>query len=142
MLFASVIGAAVACGGGDGGSGPSESEITGTWQLTKLQYVNAASPQESVDLIALGATGTLIIDPNKTYTMTLTPPVGPPETETGAWDLAGDVFAATPTGMPFDLQFDVTITGNTLRLAGADSEYDFDDDATVEAAKLTIEGTK
>lgn len=141
-LVAAGLVAAGACGGGDGGNGPSAAEITGTWNLTKMLYVNVANQQQSIDLVAQGGTGDLVIDPNKSYTLTLTLPGQAPLIETGAWDLSGDIFSATPTGMPFSWDFDVTVTATTLRLAGADVEFDIDDDGTDEAARLTIEATR
>jgi hypothetical protein len=141
-LVAAVVGTGVACGGGDGGNGPGASEIEGTWNATKMLFVSKTAPQQSVDLIALGATGVLVLDPSKAFSFTLTPPGGPAEVQTGTWKLSGTVLTVTPTGAAFNWQFNITLTATTLKLAGADVDYDFNDDGTDEPAKLTIEATR
>lgn len=44
----------------------------------------------------------------------------------------------TPLGMPFSWEFDATLSGGELTLAGASVEYDFDDDGTPEQATLNL----
>jgi len=141
-LVAAVVGTGAACGGGDGGNGPSASEIEGTWNATRVLFVSQADPQQSVDLIALGATGVIVLDPSKAFTFTLTPTVGPVEVQTGTWKLSGTMLTVTPTGAAFNWQFNVTLTATTIKLAGADVEFDINDDGTDEPAKLTIEATR
>lgn len=127
---------AVACG--DGSVGPSAGEITGTWQATKYEYVSVADPSTSVDLIAdEDWSVTLVLASDGSYTLTQTPPGGGPQMSTGTWDLDGDVFDVAPTGTQFRLQFDIALSGNTLRLTGADAEYEFIENQP-EDAKLNM----
>jgi len=130
-------GMALACG--DDAAGPSPSEITGTWQATKVEYVSTAQPTVSVDLIAdEDYTVTLVLAANGSYTFTQTPPGEQPQTSTGTWELDGDVFDVAPTGTQYRLQFEIALSGNTLSLSGADAEYDFDGDQSPEDAKLNM----
>jgi hypothetical protein len=142
-IVAAILGAAAACGGGgDGGGGPSPSQVIGSWNVTKLLFVSQANPQQSVDRIAQGATAVMVIDANNGFTLTITPTTGPQEIQTGTWSLSGQIFTVTPTGMPFNWQFNIASTGTTIRLSGADVDFDVNNDGTDEPAKLTIEAAK
>jgi len=133
LLF---LGAAVACGGD--GVGPSPDEIAGTWTATKVEYVSVSQPVQTVDLIAQGGTATLVLNAAGTYTFTLTPNGEPTVVDNGDWELDGDIITVMPNGTNFELQFDVALSGNTLSLSGADTEYDFDADQQNEDAKLNL----
>jgi hypothetical protein len=142
FVLAAAIAAGSACGSGDGGSGPGPGAITGTWQLTKMLFVTVASPTQSIDLIAVGGTATLTFDPDKTFTIQLNMPSVPPETLTGTWSLSSDVLTLIPDWFTGNMQFDITLSGQTLKLAGAHVGYDVDGDGADEPSILTIEGTK
>ncbi len=135
VVLSLLLGAAFACG--DDSAGPAASEITGTWQATKVEYVSVAQPSVSVDLIAdEDWSATLVLGANGSYTFTRTPPGGQPLVDTGTWELDGDVLNVAPAGTQFRLQFDIALSGNTLRLSGADVEYAFNGSA--EDAKLNL----
>jgi len=140
-LLAAAMFAGAACSS-DGGSGPSSSEITGTWQLTKVLFVSQANPQLSVDLIAQGGTATLTIDANHTFAYILTMPATAPDSTTGTWALSGDVVTMIRDGMSGDMQFQVTVSSSAIKLAGASVDFDVNDDGTDEPARMTIEGTR
>jgi hypothetical protein len=140
-LAGAAIIAGAACGS-DGGSGPSPGEITGTWQLTKLQFVSQANPQLSIDLIALGGTATLTLDPSKAFSYTVTMPGSAPETTTGTWSLSGDVLTVIRVGFIGEVQFNVTLSGQTLTLAGGHVDFDVNQDGTDEPAIMTIKGSR
>jgi hypothetical protein len=141
VVLSLLVVTALACG--DGSVGPSASEITGTWQATKVEYVSVAQPSLSVDLIAdEDWTVTLALAANRTYTFTQTPPDEQPQTSTGTWELDGDVFNVAPTGTQYRLQFEIALSGNTLSLTGADAEYDIDGDLSAEDAKLNMAFTR
>jgi hypothetical protein len=138
-----LVAAMVAAGcSSDGGSGPSPSDVSGAWQLTKMQFVSQANPQLSVDLIAQGGTATMTIDADKTFVIILNAPSTPTETIAGTWSLSGSVLTMVRTGKSGDLQFQVTLTAQTIKLAGASVEFDVNDDGTDEPATLNIEGTR
>jgi hypothetical protein len=142
LMLVAAIAAGAACGSGDGGSGPSPSAITGTWQLTKVLFVSQANPQQSVDVIALGGTGTLTFNSDKTFSYTLTVPPAAPETTTGTWSLGGQVLTIVRDGFSGNVQFDITLAGQTLKLAGGHVDFDVNNDGTDEPAILTLEGTQ
>ncbi len=135
--LALLVGAALACGDDDG-TGPAASEITGTWQATTVEYVKVGQPAQTKQMLEGGGTATLVLAAAGTYIFTITPAGQPADIETGAWQLQGDIMVVTPAGSLFSLEFDVSLSGNTLRLTGADSEYDFDDDGNSEPAKLNL----
>ena len=144
LMLVTAIAAGAACGGGDGGSGPNPSAITGTWQLTKVLFVSQANPTQSVDLIAdVGATATLTLNADNSFAFVVTPPPpAPVETTTGTWSLGGQVLTIVRDGFSGNVQFDVTLTGQTLRLVGGHVDFDVNGDGTDEPAILTLEGTK
>jgi hypothetical protein len=142
LMLVAAIAAGAAFGGGDGGSGPSPSAITGTWQATSMLFVSQADPKVSVDVIAAGGSATLTLDANKSYLMVLTLPATAPETTTGTWSLSGDVLTMVPDGMKGNIQFNVTLSGQTLKLAGGHLDFDLNDDGIDDPAILTIEATR
>lgn len=144
LMLVAAIAAGAACGGGDGGGGPNPSDVAGTWQLTKVLFVSQSNPAQSVDLIAdVGATATLTLDANKSFTFVVTPPPpAPAETTTGTWSLGGQVLTIVRDGFSGNVQFDVTLSGQTLKLAGGHVEFDVNADGTDEPAILTLEGTR
>jgi hypothetical protein len=55
-------------------------------------------------------------------------PGDPPDTTTGTWQLEGDLFKMYPGGFGWYWTWDVQLSGNTLKLTGADMRWDFDGD--------------
>jgi len=125
----------MACGGD--GSGPRPNEFAGTWNATKYQFTNKANTAQKVDVISLGATLVVILDQNGTYQATLTMPGDAPEVTTGTWDASVDVFTIRETGSTGEMQFDYTLSGNTLTLSGANDDFDFDSDGNPEPARVS-----
>jgi hypothetical protein len=135
-ILALLLGVALACG--DDAAGPSAEELTGTWEATRLEYVSVSAPVQTVDLIADGGSATLVLAPAGTYTFTIIPDGEPQATLSGTWESGGDVLTMTVTGASFSLQFALSLSGDTLRLSGADAEYDFDGDDVAEPARLNL----
>ncbi|MFN8177903.1 MAG: lipocalin family protein [bacterium] len=124
--------------GKDDTTGPSPQGVVGTWQATKIEYVQQ-SPPASVDLIALGATAQLVLDSDHTFVYTLTASGQSPDVNSGTWQLSGQVMTVSPEGMPFSWQFEITLAANKLTLTGADGEFDFNGDDVMEPAKMNLE---
>jgi len=124
---------AVAC---SDDTGPSEDELTGSWLATKVELVSVANPATKVDLVALGGTVRLVLSASNTYTLTLVVPGEPQEVITGTWSASEDVL--TLTDDDGDLQFEMSLSGDTLTLSGADAEFDFNDDSIDEPAKVNL----
>lgn len=103
------------------GTGPSAAELTGTWEATTA-----------------GGSATLVLGAGSVCTLQMTIPSNPTWNFTGTWSASVDVLSLDLTG-PFNptWQFDMTLAGNTLTLAGADTDFAFN--GSLEAAKLGFE---
>jgi len=135
--FAALAALAVSLACGGDSSGPSRDKFAGIWDATKLEYTNTANTSEKVDIIALGATYVIELTSGGDYTATVTPPGGAPEIETGTWSASADVFTLKETGSSGNMQFDYTLSGNTLTASGANTDFDFDGDDVPEPARLS-----
>ena len=127
-----------ACGGGGGSSPvtPTPQTIEGTWRATKAQFVSVASSSRQVDIVAQGSTVTMVFSgSNYTYTQTET---GKPLTvQTGTWSASSDVMTLRPSGVTWNIQFDLNFSGNNLTLNGGSVQFDFNS-GNFEEAKLNM----
>lgn len=117
--------AALADCGKDKAVGPKPSQIYGTWNATKVEFVSRTNPPVTVDLCASGGGATLVIETNQDITYVLRCAGQAPDTTRGTWKLEGDLFKMYPAGVPWEWTWDVTLSGNTLKLEDADMEWDF-----------------
>lgn len=136
--FAALAAVAVFLACGDGGNSPSPNKFAGTWDATKMEFTNVANTAEKVDVIAAGGTFVILIESTGDYQWTVDIPGEPLETSSGTWSASADVFTTKETGSSGNMQFDWSLNGNTLTLAGANVEFDFDDDGLEDAARLTL----
>jgi hypothetical protein len=126
---------AVTSCGGDKSTAPKPAQITGLWTATKIEHVQIGS-STSVDEIALGGSGSLLLNADASYRYVVAPNGEPPDTLADVWDLSSDGTLTLHLGPYGEMQFDTHLSGNTLTLSGADSDYDFDGDGTREPGKL------
>ena len=142
LLLPLVASLALSCDDDDP-SGPAAPSLVGTWNLTAIELVSVANSSVHVDLMDEGVTGSLILEGDGDFVLSVIDPIEGPETFTGTWSMA-DVLTLEHDPGQFDdvWQFDVTLTANTLRLTGADAEFDFNDDGVEDPAKLNITGTR
>ncbi|HEU4335342.1 MAG TPA: hypothetical protein VFT32_12680 [Candidatus Eisenbacteria bacterium] len=138
VIVATVLSLVATGCGKDDEVGPKPDELTGFWHATKLEYVSKANPATRVDVIALGGAATLAIRIDHTVEWIITESGSAPDTTTGTWSLDGDLFQVTPTGSPWSWTWDVSLSGGTLALSGADVEYDFDGDDLLEDADQNV----
>lgn len=124
--------------GKDDEVGPKPEEITGAWRAAKLEYVSKANPSTRIDLIAQGGAATLAIRTDHSVQFVVTESGSAPDTTTGTWSLDGDLFRVTPAGSPWSWTWDVSLSGGTLTLSGADMEFDFDGDDVPEEADQNV----
>ena len=140
LLAASLFG--VACGDDDPVA-PPEATLAGTWNVTSIDLISEANPNVRVDLIALGASATLVLAQNSDFTFSLIwakPPGGVWGTdvsEVGTWS-STDVLTLT-TGPNNTWQFEAVLNGDSLFLTEADTSYDFDGDGNVESASFNMD---
>lgn len=134
------LGVALAACGGDGGTAPNPTTFDGTWVATKVEYTSVANPATKVEVIALGASLTVQFNTNGSYTSVLTAPGEAAETTTGTWSASAEVFTLTwlEGGFTHEMQFDWTMSGATLTMVGADSDFDFAGDDELVPAKLNV----
>jgi len=137
LLLAVAVDAGVSAGCGDDSAGPSVTDLTGSWSATMIRYESRVST-DTIDLVAEGGSGRLVLAADGTFQLTITPPGGAPATTVGTWSLGGDVMTMTATGFSFSWQFDCTVSADELQLVGASAEWDFDDDLTPEDATWSM----
>jgi hypothetical protein len=126
--------AVISCGG-DKSTAPKPAQITGLWTATKIEHVKTGT-STTVDLIALGGWGSLLLNADNSYRYVVAPAGEPPDTLADAWDLSADGTLTLHMGPYGEMQFDTHLSGNTLAISGADADYDFDGDGTPEPGKL------
>lgn len=132
--------ALVACG--DDGTGPGPETFAGNWTATRLEFVSTVNPAQRIEVIALGATFSLLLRSNGTWDATLTFPGEPDEDLSGTWTSTVDVFTMVETGGSNTMQFDYLLAGNTLTLTGADGEFDLNDDGVDDPVLINITLTR
>ncbi len=130
---------AVSCGG-SGGSGsptaPSSPTLAGTWKATRAEFVSAGNSNLRVEVVAKGTTMVLTLDAGGSYTQKITDAGQAGQTTTGTWAASSDVLTLKPTGMSFQIQFDMALSGNNLTLNGGHVTFDVNGDGSEEEALL------
>jgi hypothetical protein len=99
FVLLAVAALGVACGGGGSPTTPSEvaSGLTGTWRVTRAEYINATNSAQSVDVIAQGTTMTLVLQAGGTFTLTIVDPGQAANVVTGTWTSSRDVLTIVRT---------------------------------------------
>lgn len=77
-----------------------------------------------------------------TYQATTRTPGQPDENITGTWSASSDTLTTTQVDRSGNMQFGFALSGSTLTLNGANSEWDFNGDDIGEPAKLNITAVK
>lgn len=126
---------ALACGDS---TGISAEKLAGTWTATEFVFTNQANLSQSVDWIPLGASFTLTIRADSTFTTTLREPGGVVDTDTGIISVAGNVLTIAESGQGSPTPFTAVRDGDVLTLTTTDADFDFDGDGTDEPASLRI----
>ena len=121
LVACAIIGAA---GCKSSSSPEDEAGLIGTWRATQAEFLSAADSNMRVDIVAQGGTLTLLLEA-ASFTLTIDEPDAEPDVTTGTWTSSSDTLTLTPTGASFNVQFDMTRSGNTLTLRGGHVEFDF-----------------
>jgi hypothetical protein len=123
------------------------SDLEGTWIATEISFSYCGSGMiepSFVDIIAEGATATMVVQANGRFTLTITfPGDGGSESITGRMYFEnGEFFAIQFDDDPPDdpTYFGDTLSGNTFTLNGGPetAEFDFDDDGEDECASVFL----
>jgi hypothetical protein len=105
---------------------PGVQGLPGSWRATRAEFVSRANPSVRVEIIARGSTMTLLLNEAKTFTLTINTPGEAPKVEQGTWNNSVDILTLKRTGQSGESQFDYTLSGDTLMLAGGSALFAFD----------------
>jgi hypothetical protein len=115
--------------------------LEGTWSATLAEFVSVANPSVKFDLIAKGATVRLVLTAGKTFTLTITPQGEPVLEAAGTWsnpEADQLTLSFTSGAMQGGMNFELSMSGDTLTLSGADYMFDVDDNGTDEPVKFNV----
>src|SRR5690606_26450241 len=126
-----------ACGGDQVGPGEwTIDDLVGTWAITQIEYTSDTD-DDTFDVISGGTTGTMVINGNGNYEMTLRAPGPIVSTTTGTFtiDNNGNVVDSNEAG-----SVDITRDGDRITIRDESVTFDFDDDPGTpeEAADLEM----
>jgi hypothetical protein len=110
--------------------------------VVKCEYVSTQG-KGTVDLIAGGGSGTLVLTADDTLKLSVSPVSGLPMNFKATYEIRGiDLMRVTPAGATWYWAFDMQLSGGTLKLTNGAAQYDFDGDGTLDDAKWNLEMTK
>lgn len=135
-----LVAALLLAGCSSGGVGPKTSiaPLVGDWQATALVITSVADPSIHPDLIQLGATFTLNVQPSGQYTAILVYN-GQPKTEIGQLSVRGDSITLSPSSTTSGSATTGTYSVDSSNLTiDGDTEFDFNLDGQNEPAKAHI----
>ena len=139
VLFLALLLPIAASCGGDDPTGPTDSNLIGTWDATVIEIVSVADPAVSVELIALGGSRRLVLQDQADFGLSVGIPDNGTEFGNGTWSSTDILTLNFGDGdIQGTWQFDFDLNGDTLTLTGADVEYDFDENGTEDPAKLNL----
>jgi hypothetical protein len=137
-VWLSIVAIVLVTSCGDDSIRPDQSldALVGSWDAIKMVVVNKANPSIAPDLISVGATFFLDVQPSGQYTAILTI-LGQPSTEFGRVEVEGDRFTLhrEQPGPPRSDVGTYRISRDTLFLA-ADTDFDFNFDGVPEPARI------
>jgi hypothetical protein len=107
---------------------PDLDTFIGTWNVTKAELVSEAWPDTKQDVIAQGASATMVISSTTlVITFTFTNATGVPDVVGGTWSASKDVMTVEWTsGWIAKSEFDWSLNGDVLTLTGGPVPHQFD----------------
>ncbi len=140
-LLAALFG--VCCGSGSSSTtGPSQTTLAGTWKASRAEFVSASNSSVKVEAVSRGYSIVLTLDSGGTFRQVTTEPGMGSDTMTGTWSASSDVLTLRPSGVTFNIQFDMNLSGSTLSLAGGHVQFDINGDEVDEEAILSLTMTR
>ena len=122
-----VIGSAIALvlvtGCGDA-TGVMVDGLAGTWTTQSMFFTSEAEPLLSVNLVAFGASLTLVLGVDETYSSTFVFPGEPTEEEMGTYTVSGSTLTLSETGTGRPEAYTISWDGDTMTLT-LDDVFDF-----------------
>jgi lipocalin-like protein len=145
VLLVAVL-AAFGCGSDSssdpvGPGGLAQSDLVGTWNLTKLEFQEDAPGTRHFDLVGDGGgSGTITIGADGSYTLVMTHD-GAQETNSGKFEVTADgvVDTSEDQGQQDSMVWQFTRSANTLTGTSDEGGFDFDqDDSAEEQASVSV----
>ncbi len=113
-------------------------ELAGTWSALEYRFTNPANTSQTVELIALGGSLSIVIRADSTYTATIQEPGDAPETRSGTVEIQGDTLTISESGQGSPTPYMARRSGDTLTMTTSDEDFDFDQDGTDDPADVRI----
>jgi hypothetical protein len=139
-LTTSALALILIAGCGDDATGVDADDIAGTWTATAIVFTQTAAPMTVVDIVDEGASLTLLLGADGSYTFTFTSP-DENEVETGTYSVSGSTITLTETGSTQIETFEISRDENTMTLTD-DDMFEFDEQEGDEPATLVITLTR
>lgn len=141
ILTAGAVGGVLALAAcGSSSTGPSPESLVGNWTATRAEFALQSNPATKVEIIHSGSTLTLALNANHTYTLTIKTPGEPNDVTSNTWTSSRDLLTLNLSNG--EMQFDMTLSGNTLTLAGGHKPFDVNDDGQLEESIMSLVLTK
>lgn len=105
LLLLALLPLAASCGGDDEATGPISNDLIGNWDATEIEIVSVANPDLTVELIALGGHGRLVLESNADFGLSVGVPGEPTEFAGGVWS-STNVLTLTDAGDCLDRAFE------------------------------------
>ena len=122
-LISSALALVLVTGCGDA-TGVTADDLAGTWTTQSMFFTSVAEPLLSVNLVAFGASLTLVLGADETYSSTFVFPGGEPtEEEMGTYTMSGSTLTLSETGAG-SRTFTISWDGDTMTLT-LDDVFDF-----------------
>ncbi len=122
----------------DAATGLDTDDIAGTWTATSIVFTQTADPMTVVDAVDEGASLTLLLGTDESFTFTFTSPEEN-EVDTGTYSVSGSTI--TLTGSTETETFAITRDEDTMTLTD-DDVFEFDEQVGDEAATLVVTLTR
>ncbi len=113
-------------------------ELAGTWNAIEYRFTNPANTAQTVELIALGGSLSILIRADSSYTATIQEPGDVPETRRGTVEIRGDTLTISESGQGSPTPYMARRSGDTLTMTTSDEDFDFDQDGTDDPADVRI----
>ncbi len=119
----------------DGVTGVEPDDLAGTWTATAMVFTSAADPTTSVDLVPEGATLTLVLGAEGSYSFIYDSPWEATEDEAGVYEVSGHTLTLSITGTGSPDAWEISRNGDTMTLTDSAEVFDFvdgvEEDATL-----------
>ena len=122
-LISSALALVLVTGCGDA-TGVTADDLAGTWTTQSMFFTRVADPLLSVNLVAFGASLTLVLGADETYSITFVFPGEPTEEEMGTYTVSGSTLTLSETGTGSPEAYTMSRDGDTMTLT-LDDVFDF-----------------